>query len=250
MSDMANPRPHENQDSAPDSPPADEDGAARKVILNQFGEAYPQKTSPANLKHHTIRRLLQRARGFSLLNVTLTAIIALSTVAQTINSCNNNKNAGEQANRLITAADRVDSAAESFSGSASGINGGMSNAVTELRSQVDQMNASREAADRNSAATLQTTIESFHNEDRAWVGISSAKPLSYKRTEPSQPAEFTVAFTLRNYGRSTARHVKFLAKLESDPLATGMSCDEVAANNHLGDVLLPTQERTLNWVII
>jgi hypothetical protein len=37
--------------------------------------------------------------------------------------------------------------------------------------------------------------------------------------------------------------------LESDPTVFSLSCDEVAAKNRVGDVLLPTQERTLNWVM-
>jgi hypothetical protein len=118
-----------------------------------------------------------------------------------------------------------------------------------------QAKASQEFADaakRNADIakdTLQATIDSFHNEDRAWVGIAGVKPFSLTPDGPNHSVNMVVAFTLRNYGRSAAEHVHFLADLESDPTVFSLSCDEVAAKNHAGDVLLPTQERTLNWVM-
>jgi hypothetical protein len=118
-----------------------------------------------------------------------------------------------------------------------------------------QAKASQEFADaakRNADIakdTLQATIDAFHNEDRAWVGIAQTKPLSYTVDGSDGSVNMAVAFTLRNYGHSAAEHVRFLAELESDPTAWSLSCDEVAAKNHMGDVLLPTQEDTLNWAM-
>ncbi len=95
---------------------------------------------------------------------------------------------------------------------------------------------------------IQATIDSFHNEDRAWIGISNATPISFGGNAAVQSANMQVAFTLRNYGHSAAENVRFLAVLESDPTISTLSCDEVD-KIHATIVLLPTQEHTLNWVM-
>lgn len=115
-----------------------------------------------------------------------------------------------------------------------------------------QAKASQEFADasqRNANIAkdaMQATIDSFHNEDRAWVGISESKPLSFTPNASARSAGMLVAFTLRNYGHSTGENIRFLAVLESDPTIISLPCDEVA-KIHAGDVLLPTQQHTLNW---
>ncbi|HTJ30721.1 MAG TPA: hypothetical protein VL346_09485 [Acidobacteriaceae bacterium] len=178
----------------------------------------------------------------------LALAITFFAAAQWITSCQNNASTSTQVNRLITAADRIDDAADSFSRSASGINRGVSDAVGKLQSQVDKMDASRKSADRNSAVAMQTTIDSFHREERAWIGISKTNPLNFTPNAATQSANMVVAFTLRNYGRSAAENVRFIADLESDPTIYSLSCDE-ANKIHAGMVLLPTQEHTLHWTM-
>ncbi len=95
---------------------------------------------------------------------------------------------------------------------------------------------------------LQTTIDNFHQEQRAWIGIAATNPLSYSTDPSTRSASMTVAFTLENYGHSAAEHVHFLAVLESDPTVNSIPCSD-AAKLHGGDILLPTQTRTLNWVM-
>jgi hypothetical protein len=117
-----------------------------------------------------------------------------------------------------------------------------------------QARASQEfagAAQRNADTAkdaMQATIDSFHNGDRAWVGISNANPISFGGNAAAQSANMQVAFTLRNYGHSAAENIRFLAVLESDPTISTLSCDEVD-KIHATMVLLPTQEHTLNWVM-
>lgn len=106
-----------------------------------------------------------------------------------------------------------------------------------------------ESGERQSKTALNASIENMHQEQRAWVGIADVKPLGYTPDVAAHSASMTVAFTLRNYGRSAAEHVRFLAELESDPTVFSLSCDEVAIKNRGGDVLLPTQVHTLNWVM-
>jgi hypothetical protein len=149
--------------------------------------------------------------------------------------------------------DNVNWLARSADSSQKAIQKQASDTVAEMQKRTLAQELTAGAAEKSAKIakdSLKATIESFHNEDRAWVGISGTKPISYAVDGPSQSVNLTVAFTLRNYGRSAADHVRFLAELESDPsITTSSSCDEVEAKDHMGDVLLPTQERTLNFVM-
>lgn len=176
--------------------------------------------------------------------VFLTAVIALTGVVGIIMVIRG----GSDTQKMIKAAQQQADAAEGFAQAARGVNTQVQQAVVKLQSQVDQMDASRKSADRNSATSMQATIDNFHKEDRAWVGISNAKPLRFTPNAATRSANMLVAFTLRNYGHSAANNVRFLAVLESDPTIVSLSCDEVA-KIHAGEVLLPTQEHTLNWAM-
>jgi hypothetical protein len=179
----------------------------------------------------------------------LGVLIASFACFQLIASCNNSRSSTAQMQNLQTAADRIDDAAESFSRSSADISRSMGDAVTKLQTQADKMDKARVSSERDSTQTLKATIESFHQEDRAWVGISEVKPLNYIPNPVNKSVSMTIAFTFKNYGHSAAEHVRFLANLESDPSIYSLSCDEVASKNHAGEVLLPTQTRTLNWVM-
>lgn len=115
-------------------------------------------------------------------------------------------------------------------------------------------NSGRQAAAAQKSAdtafdAMKAAAEQSHSDQRAFVGISEAKPLSYSVDSATRSANLTVAFTLRNYGRSTAEHVRFFAELESDPLVNNVPCDDLASKDRMGDILLPTQSRTLNYVM-
>jgi hypothetical protein len=162
------------------------------------------------------------------------------------------KRSGEQSTAQMWAAiDNVNWLARSADWSQKVTQKQASDTVAEMQKQSGAQERTAGAAKRGADIakdSLKATIDSFHNEDRAWVGISETKPISYVPDSPNQYVDMTVAFTLRNYGRSAADHVRFLAELNSDPSIAGPSCDEVA-KDRMGDVLLPTQERTLNWVM-
>jgi hypothetical protein len=150
---------------------------------------------------------------------------------------------------IKVAAQEQAAATDKFANAASGINSGVTDTVAKLSDQVKKMDASRISSERESRAELQATIDNFHNENRAWVGISSAIPIGFNAVSSNSPVSMIVAFTYRNYGHTAAHHVHFFAALESDPTIYSVSCDDVAAKNKAGDILLPSQEQTLNWVM-
>lgn len=69
------------------------------------------------------------------IELALGVLIASFACFQLVASCNNSRTSTEQLTRMIVAADRIDDAADSFSLSASGINGGVSDAVKKLDAQ-------------------------------------------------------------------------------------------------------------------
>lgn len=95
--------------------------------------------------------------------ILLTSIIALSTVAQMVISCNNNASTTKQVNRLLVAADRIDDAAESFSHSAVSMDKSMNDAVNKLNLQASET--------QSLVKTAQATYEAA---ERPYVGIYDA----------------------------------------------------------------------------
>jgi hypothetical protein len=81
------------------------------------------------------------------------------------------KSNGEQIDKIIAAADRISNAADSFSGSAAHINDGVSQAVTKLESQAATIEKARIGSNKQSADSLQATINDFHEDQRPWVGL-------------------------------------------------------------------------------
>ena len=98
------------------------------------------------------------------------------------------------------------------------------------------------------AQALAVSADQSHSDQRAWIGVAETKTLSYATDPTTRTVTFTVAFTLRNYGRSAADRVHFFAGLEPNPLANGTACKAVSKDRR-GDILLPTQTRTVNWVM-
>ena len=224
---------------------------------------HPSTISTATvLQNDQERQILDRIKKGELWMILLTAVVALTTFVQAVQSCNNNRSTSRQVDRVIgvatdidkasdhisIAADHIGDAGNRFAGSAATISSGVSNAVTKLQAQANEMSASRQSADKNAASTLQATIDSFHDQQRAWIGIAETKPLVYQADDPKAPANLTVAFTIKNYGHSAAEHVRFLAELVSDPMVNAISCDELSKVRG-GNDLLPTQELTINWVM-
>jgi hypothetical protein len=187
-------------------------GSGEPVILNPGGKPYAHQANTREKVKGFIERIPQGDR----LMIFLTGVIAVSAISTILVSWWSNNAASRQVDRLIGAANRVAGAAEGFSGSASNINGGISSAVEKLSDQATQMESARRSSEASSRSALQATIDGFHNENRAWVGISAAIPERLS-AEANQSMAFIVGFTLRNYGRSAANNVRFLAKVDSDP---------------------------------
>jgi hypothetical protein len=147
----------------------------------------------------------------------LTIAIATFSCFQLIITCSNNANSSQQSERFLQSANRIDDAADSFSDSASKINGGIGQAVTKLQTQADKMDKARESSENNSTRALQSTIDNFRQEQRAWVGIGgivcvdcTSKVGDMKRLDngiPSATEVFHVTqlkSTITNTGRTPA----------------------------------------------
>ncbi len=117
-----------------------------------------------------------------------------------------------------------------------------------------QAGAAKQLA-QTSVDTLHNTQKAFHDEQRAWIGIETATPVSFEKgatVEYGPTFSLSVAFTLRNYGHSAAQHVRIFPKLEvidASNTHTGICNDSTGGKVYVGDVIFPEQKRDYSWGI-
>ncbi len=192
-------------------------GSAEGVIVDEFGKPFTKSGNALNQQRSTVRDLSRRLRKSGNLNFWLTAIIAASTVAQTVNSCNNNAITAQQTDQLISAsrygayaANINGQAARDFASSAAQINRGVGDAVTKLQMQANATEEARESSEENSRTALQATIDNFRQEQRPWLGIAI-----FPDKNSGLPS---VTIQVHNTGKTPANSFGFLCcKVEQSP---------------------------------
>jgi hypothetical protein len=153
--------------------------------------------------------------------------------AQWITGCQNNASTAQQTDQLILAAwinvisaqqnvaasQRNATAAERFSQSAASINEGVSGAVGKLQFQAEKMDASRLSSEADSRKALQATIDNFHQEQRAWVGIEIIlQSIDPKESFGANSIQFAHAsVNLRNTGKTPALNVEYNWEVDTRP---------------------------------
>lgn len=91
-------------------------------------------------------------------------------------------------------------AANRFADSADKINAGIGLAVVQLQTQAGKMDKARESEEKNSANNLQSTIDDFHRDQRAWLSAQPAVGVP-------ETAPFDINFPITNSGKTPATHV-------------------------------------------
>jgi hypothetical protein len=160
---------------------------ARLIEVENAIKANTATTKAQGEGSTTDKELLDRVKTGERWMICITILVFLVSCFQAYESWTNNKSTGVQVDNIITAANRVDNAADSFSKSAAGINGGVASAVSELHGQADE---SRKA--------LQATTNNFHREQRAYL-------------IPGDPEDTSgyglLRFPIINFGHTTASHL-------------------------------------------
>jgi hypothetical protein len=151
----------------------------------------------------------------------LSLAIAFFALSQLITSCRNNDSTTRQTDQLISAAKiSAYSASESlqasrnFADSARSINEGVRNAVTELNRQAEITEHARETSASFSQQSLQATIDNFHEDQRAWVGIAGNGHISTSIVDGS-PLKVHIDF--QNFGKTPAFNERGIAKILTHP---------------------------------
>jgi hypothetical protein len=127
----------------------------------------------------------------------------------------NNKSSGEQVQQIITAANRIEDAADSFSVSASHINSGVESAVGKLQSQVDQ---TKELA--------QTSQDALVSVQRAFV---SATPVITELKQPNGSSDgVSLDISWQNSGSTPT---KFLQITDQSSYDSNFSGDPETSKN-------------------
>lgn len=136
--------------------------------------------------------------------------IAASILGISVVNWHNSKSSSFQTDQLITAAgvsayaaQQNVAASRSFANSATGINQGVSDAVRRLQAQANATELARESSEASSAKALQATIDNFHQEQRAWLGVCGVELGAFERNRP-----VSIFIKFCNTGRSPARGIQ------------------------------------------
>jgi hypothetical protein len=123
-----------------------------------------------------IKQKAEHAGLHDWLMVLFTAVLTLVAIEQGILAWQNSQSSTAQMGKIIDAANRIEDAADSFSGSASHINNGVSDAVTKLQTQADELERARRSSESNSERALNATVDNFRLDQRAWLEIRLSTP--------------------------------------------------------------------------
>jgi hypothetical protein len=139
----------------------------------------------------------------------LTAALVIFGACQIVVTYINNSSASKQVDKIIVAANgikdaasQIQQAAYNFSGAAVGINNAGWNAFGQLKLQEQQMEAARTSSDTEARRSLDTTIENFREEQRAWVGVCG---MQVEQLEKGKPLK--ILFRFCNSGKTPAYKV-------------------------------------------
>jgi hypothetical protein len=195
---------------------------AEPVILDATGAVVVHEEEEARIKAAQTneeiktgqKNILDRIKAGERWMIFFTAVVALTTVAQVIQSGCNNKSTSKQVDRIIGAADTQASAAqdiseaeENFSDSASWIEQHLDDAANAIQDSVD-------TADRNTRTTIHNSEKAFKEGQRAWVGVQDAIP----RGSFDEKTSWGVTVIFANSGRTPAREVETSAMFITSPV--------------------------------
>jgi hypothetical protein len=144
-------------------------GTEDRALQDQHGKPYTHANRAYQKFKKTKDALLDHVPRRDRLMIVLTGMIAVSTVAQYMLARSNNETSGKQVDKLLIAANRVGTAAESFSESASGINTGISDAVIKLNTQADKLAENAKQSSRLATDSEQANTNALEA-DRPWMG--------------------------------------------------------------------------------
>lgn len=116
------------------------------------------------------------------LELILALAIAFFALCQLVVTMMNNYGTSKQVDKIIAtaggirdSANQMQRAAWDFKGSAQGIDGNLGNAVAQLEVQAKNIDMARQSTEKSAKASLQASIDTFHKDQRAWVGFTSLR---------------------------------------------------------------------------
>ena len=169
-------------------------------------EEYPGKEVD-ELYRHFRNWIVQASRKTGLhdwLMVVFTGVLTIVAIQQYLASSNSSRTSSEQITKIINAADRIEDAADSFSGSAAHINEGVGEAVATLQNQASELDQSRRSSELQSAKSLKTAIQSGRSDLRPYIVTPVEKPDGYTVYCDAMYGGICAKFEYRNAGRTPA----------------------------------------------
>jgi plastocyanin len=181
---------------------------AADVTINQADQSSHKKGETDKPTQPSQQDILDRIRAGELWMIVFTAVVALTTVAQFIQSGCNNRSTSKQVEKIIgaantqaCAANKIAGAADRFSTSAANINTGIGTAVDKLDLQADRLQASVKEAHalaKTTRESLKLARDNFIKDERPYVWINPEEA----KVKVGEQVTWNVKYS--NYGRSPA----------------------------------------------
>lgn len=197
---------------------------AGDIAVDQTAQS-GQKTGEADKpKQPSQQDILDRIRAGELWMIIFTAVVALTTVAQFVQSGCNNRSTSKQVDKIIASTNTQANAADEISGAAGDFTDNAYWMQEQMKDAADAIQDSVDTADRNMKTTIKNAQDAFRDEQRAWVGVQGTT-LGEGFTE-TEPWRITVVFF--NSGRTPARNVQTSIMFITSPIPiSGPSPDQV-----------------------
>lgn len=171
----------------------------------------------------------------------LSVAIAFFACCQLVVTCNNNRSTSQQVDKIITAANGIKGAADSFSGSAASIkdsanafsqsaasiNTGVNAAVDKLNLQAEELKQSVQQASRLANETAKAN-ENVVGADRPWVGVESYPIDNFEEGKTAKLAITYINTGKRPATASIVYGTREFVSLPSDPISMANQIPSVA----------------------
>jgi hypothetical protein len=241
-----------------DDPNKKQDDPAKRDWLNFHGFMDVRQRGLSGWFQSELRKFWRETPVDRKIELLIAFAILFFSGTQVYITWSNSKSSTEQIERMITAADRIDDAADSFSGSAAHINLGISQAVEKLNSQAQatsdvakaagqQAHAagivagnaaaqSKAAADlaTNSTKQLDTMQRQLEETDRPWIKVTDLEfiqegGLGATWSPPVQNYKYRLSIPYKvkmsNLGKSPALNIAVWSEVYFSKLYPGMWAD-------------------------
>lgn len=151
------------------------------------------------------QELLDRVKVGELWMIGITILIFLVSAFQAFETWANNDSTGKQVNHIITAADRINDAADRFAKSSADTSREIQDAVAKLNLQANETVLLRESA-QSSAQTASSSLNEYKRNEKSLISVRNVEVVTGEPIINGKPS-FLFFLNLENSGSTSTKHM-------------------------------------------